>query len=225
METFGCLRDKAAKTEAGPLNCLLISVGVTQATAAKFWDPLCAAMALFDISAPAEKAAFVAQLCVESGWFEHLEESFNYRPERILEVFPGHVKTLEQAGILSANPQALANTIYAGRFGNGDVASGDGWKYRGKGLIQLTFKDNYARAEKGTGRPYVDQPELLLQPSDACLSAAWFWSDKKCSRLLNTIGIDAVTKAINGNATLASDQRKALYQKALSAFSVPAASS
>jgi len=193
---------------------LLTGLGASPVSADLFAEPLNAACALFDISTKARVAAFLGQIMVESAYLKHLEEDLHYRADRIRRVFPSHVKTDADAARLSGNPQALASLVYANRYGNGPAVSGDGWKYRGRGFLGLTFKDNYKEAGIGTNRPYVDQPELS-QPSDAALSAAWFWSTRKCNILADAGKIDLVTKAINGNAMLQADQRKALTQKAL----------
>lgn len=197
----------------------LVSLGVTQANASKFTDPLNAALALMDISTKQRQAAFLGQVLVESSFLNELEENLNYSAPRILQVFPGYVKTLAQATALAHNPQALANVVYAGRNGNGNTASGDGWAYRGRGLIGITFKSNYQDAETGTGRPYVAQPDLVSQPSDAALSAAWFWNTHKCNVFADSGRIDLITRAINGPAMLGKDTRATLTQKALSLLS------
>lgn len=126
------------------------------------------------------------------------EENLYYsRPERILEIFRSRVKTMAEAAAIAKNPQALANKVYSGRYGNGDEASGDGWRYRGRGAGHLTFKDNYAGAGKALGQAYVYAPEMVSEPKHAALTFAWYWETRGCNAMADTWGITAITKAIN----------------------------
>jgi putative chitinase len=195
----------------------LIRVGVNPTQARQFADPLQAAMILHAINTPQRQAAFIAQCMAESARFTRLEENLFYTtPERIRAVFPSRVKSLAEATPLTRNPKALANRVYAGRNGNGDEASGDGWRYRGRGLFQLTGLANYTRAAQALGRPYVSNPELVAEPSDACLPAAWYWRSTGCNELIDAGRFDATTRAINGPAMLHARERLAYYQEALS---------
>lgn len=165
------------------------------------------------------KAAFLAHCEVESASFTRLEENLFYTtPERILQVFPSKVKSLVAAKLLTRNPKALANVVYAGRLGNGPAASGDGWKYAGKGLFQLTGKDNYAEASKALQQPYVEKPELLLEPKHAALTAAWFWHKSGCNEAIDRGDFGTTTRRINGPAQLHAQQRAAVYDKLLSQY-------
>jgi putative chitinase len=110
------------------------------------------------------------------------------------------------------NPEKIANKAYCDRMGNGDEASGDGWKYRGKGLIQLTGKDNYQRFSDATGVDAVGNPELLAEPEMAALSAGWFWSTNGLNALADSKDVLAMTKRINGG-THGLDDRQAKYAK------------
>lgn len=158
------------------------------------------------------KAAFLAHCSVESDGFTKLQENLFYTtPERILKVFPGKVKTLAVAKLLVRNPEALANTVYSGKLGNGSASSGEGWKYAGKGLFQLTGKDNYAEAEKALGQPYVAHPELLLEPEHAALTAAWYWHKTGCNEAIDRGDFNTTTRRINGPALLHSAERLAAY--------------
>lgn len=197
----------------------LIAAGVAPTQARIFADPLAAACALFDISTPARIGAFIAQCRIESANFTHLEENLNYTTaERIRQIFPSRVTSLMQAATLVRNPKALANCVYAGKNGNGDVDSGDGWRYRGRGIGGLTGRTNYLNAEVGTGRPYVDQPDLVAQPSDACLSFAWYWHSIKGNLLADAWNIDAITRAVNGPAMLEATLRRQWSDEAVSAL-------
>lgn len=195
---------------------ILTALGVPPSKAALFVDPLNAAMALSAISTPQRQAAFLGQILVESDYFNHLEENLYYsNPARVLQIFPSSVKTLAKASTLIKNPVALGNCVYANRGGNGSEASGDGYRYRGRGLIGLTFKSGYARAQEGTGRPYLSQPDLLSTPTDACLSAAWYWVSNGCNIMADAGKVDLITRTVNGPGMLQKDTRLALYQKAL----------
>lgn len=194
----------------------LKAMGVAPAQVQEFKEPLQAACALFQIDTPARVAAFLANCAHESGKFLHLHENLFYKsPERILSVFSSRVRSLEEARKLVENPQALANTVYSNRLGNGDPASDDGWKFRGRGLFQLTGRSNYAAAGLGLAQPYKDMPELVGEPSDAALTAAWFWHHTGCNELADSRQFSQVTKRINGPAMLGHDVRMALYTQAV----------
>ena len=197
----------------------LVRIGVEPTQARRFADPLMASMALFNITTPQREAAFIAQCMAESGRFTRLEENLFYTtPERIRAVFSSRVRTLADAATLTRNPKALANRVYAGRNGNGDEASGDGWRYRGRGLFQLTGRANYAKATQAIARDYVGAPDLVAEPSDACLTAAWYWNACGCNELIDAGRFDATTRAINGPAMLHARERLAFYQEAMEVF-------
>jgi putative chitinase len=197
----------------------LVAAGLAPTQARTFAEPLSAACALFAIDTPSRVAAFVAQCRVESENFTKLEEGLYYtRPEWIKKVFSSRVATLQDAQRLARNPKLLANTVYAGKNGNGDFASGHGWLYRGRGLIGLTGLDNYAAAEKGTGRPYVAQPDLVATPSDACLASAWFWHSNALNRFADAALTDAITRSVNGPAMMHADLRRQYTEEGARAF-------
>lgn len=194
----------------------LIAAGVQPTQARIFAEPLAAACARFDITSRARVAGFIAQCRVESADFTRLEENLNYtRAERILQIFPSRVKSLDDAARLVRNPRAMANRVYAGKIGNGDEASGDGWRFRGRGLKQLTGRANYADAAEALGRPYLEQPDLVAQPVDACLTAAWFWHAAKGNLLADSAQWDAITRAVNGPGMLQADLRRQYAEEAL----------
>ena len=153
------------------------------------------------------------------GALHPLEEGLYYRTaERICAIFRGSVPDVASAQCLACNPKALANRVYAGRNGNRDEASGDGWRYRGRGLIQLTGRANYARAAKALACDYVGEPDRVLEPFDACLTAGWFWDAARLNALADAGCIDDITRAINGRAMAGARERRELYQAALAAF-------
>lgn len=193
----------------------LIAAGVAPTQARAFLVPLSAACARFGITTPARIAGFIAQCRVESAGFTALEESLFYRdPVRIMRIWPTRVTSLQQAQTLARNPQGLANVVYAGRLGNGDTASGDGWRFRGRGLKQLTGKANYADAAQALARPYVTNPELVAEPEDACMTAAWFWHSHKLNVLADSAQWDAITRAVNGPGMLQAAERRQYSEEA-----------
>lgn len=138
--------------------------------------PLNAAMARFEINTPTRMAAFLAQLAHESTETTHLTEGLFYsRPERLCAVWPKRFPTTTAALPYIKNPEKLANFVYASRGGNGDEASGDGWRYRGRGLFQLTFRDNYRLAGLALNLPLADDPDIVATPEVAALTAAHYW--------------------------------------------------
>jgi len=215
----------AAERGAGIDVAALVAAGIGPTQARQFEAALNDTFARFSIDTPVRRAAFVAQCAHESALFTTLEESLYYRkPERICAIFKSKVPTLDSAQALACNPQRLANRVYANRNGNHDEASGDGWRYRGRGLIQLTGRANYARAAADLARDYVAEPDLLLQPLDACLTAGWFWNAGKLNALADAKRIDDITRAVNGPAMAGAKERRELFESALAAFTPPPAS-
>jgi putative chitinase len=197
----------------------LVAAGIGPTQARAFEAPLQQACEQFDISTLNRRAAFVAQCAHESALFVHLEEDLFYRdPARVMRIFPRTVTSLVQAATLIGNPQGLANTVYANRNGNGPYASGDGWLFHGRGLLQLTGRANYAAAAQDLGEPFLEHPEYVGEPPDACLTAAWYWTRARCNAMADGSDIDAITRAINGPAMDGADKRRDLYRRALQAF-------
>lgn len=197
----------------------LIAAGVPPTPARQFAEPLATACQRFGITTPARLAGFVAQCRVESADFTVLEENLMYtRPERIRAVWPTRVLSLADAATLARNPQRLANRVYANRLGNGPEAGGDGWRYRGRGLKQLTGRANYADAATALGRPYLERPDLVAMPADACLTAAWYWHTIKGNVLADSAQWDAITRAVNGPSMLQADLRRQYAEEAVRAF-------
>ncbi len=183
-------------------------------------DAMNACMQACDISTPGRQAAFLAQVLHESGELRRLEESLNYSAQRLRQVWPQHFPDDASAEAHSGNPHKLANAVYANRMGNGDAASGDGWNFRGRGLIQLTGRANYTAFSRDKSVDAVVNPDLLLQPHGAALSAAWFWQTKGLNGVADlTAGPDGeahfieITRRINGgtNGLL---QRRAYWERA-----------
>jgi putative chitinase len=197
-------------------------------TNAQQWvDPLNTAMAQYEINDDRRAAAFLAQIAVESGELMHLEENLNYSPETLMRVWPGRFPTLAKAQQYARNPQALGNYVYASRLGNGDEESGDGYSFRGRGLIQLTGRGNYAQAEGEIPLAGLqDHPELLSQLASAALCAAWYWYSHGLNQLADDANRDndeadfeAITRKINGALT-GLDQRKTYWLNARHALAI-----
>ncbi len=195
----------------------LIAAGVQPTQAKQFAPHIEAACQRFEIKTLSQRAAFIAQAMHESRNFTRLEESTYYStPERIHATF-ARLRTVPLATLGAKyikNPQALANLAYANINGNGDESSGDGWRYRGRGLFQLTGRANYMAAGDAAGRPYKEQPELVAQPLDAAMTAGWFWSTSRLNSVLDRGGVDQVSKRINGGFT-GMIERRELYRRVL----------
>lgn len=197
----------------------LIAVGIAPTQARLFAEPLSIAFERFEINTPSRVAMFLAQASHESAGFASLEESLYYRdPLRIVKVWPSKFTGYADAARFVKKPEALANHVYAHRNGNGDEASGDGWKYRGRGLFQLTGRHNYAAAGEGVGAPYVDTPDLVTLPLHAALSAGWYWASRGLNDMADAKDVVGVTRAINGKALLGLDERRELFSEGLKAF-------
>jgi putative chitinase len=177
----------------------------------------------YNINTPSRLRAFLAIVGHETGQLLLVEENLDYDAAGLVATWPKLFDAVK-ARAYARNPEKIANYVYAGRMGNGDEASGDGWKYRGRGLIQLTGKDNYAAATKGMyalpmGVDFVDNPALLATPEYAAYSAAWFWDSNGLNRLAD--GLDnptkeyetfkGLTKRVNGGYIDLSD-RWTIYQ-------------
>ena len=162
---------------------------------------------------------WLAQLAHESALFERLVENLNYTsPQQIMQTWPKRFKTKTAAMAFVRHPERLANYVYANRLGNGDAASGDGWKYRGRCPIGITGKDNYRAAGEALGLPLLEEPELLEEPVHAADAAGWFWKSHGLNRFASNI--NACTRAINGGLNGLPDRMR-LYNRA-SAAALPA---
>lgn len=176
-------------------------------------DALNRAMAEHGINTPQQRAAFLAQLSVESGNLRSTEENLNYSAKRLTQVWPKRFPTIESAEPYAHNPEALANHVYANRLGNGAEASGDGYRYRGRGLIQITGRDNYRKVG------YEDNPDALTDPHIAADTAAQFWSDRNLNThtdtSLNRDQFNVISRTVNGGNN-GSQERWDAYQRGLS---------
>lgn len=167
-----------------------------------FAPHLAAAFVRFQINTAARQASFLAQIGHESRSLTRLAEDLVYRtPERVKTVWPTRFATVESAIPYLNNAPALANKVYSNRMGNGDAASGDGWTYRGRGLIMITGKENYEKCGAACGYDLVKNPNFLDSPALACLSAGWFWSSHGCNEIADTGDQERVTRRVNGGVT------------------------
>jgi len=177
--------------------------------------PLEETFAKYDISTPVRQAYFIGQCAHESNNFQVLQENLNYSAARLMAVWPSRFPNINVANQYANNPEKLADYVYAGRLGNGNEESGDGWRYHGRGLIQLTGKDNYANCGSGLGVDLLSSPSMLIDPQYAALSAGWFWNKKGLNALADAGDLDTMTKRINGGL-IGIDDRKAKIAKAIS---------
>ncbi|MDD1979273.1 glycoside hydrolase family 19 protein [Pseudomonas tussilaginis] len=193
-----------------------------------FLPALNRAMARYKIDSTVRVAAFLAQVGHESGQLRNLVENLNYSAEALLAKFSRERISEADAKIYGrsvgrpSNQQAIANCIYGGAWGAkslGNKKHGDGWLYRGRGLIQITGRSNYAGAGTGLVLPLVDNPELLEQPEHAAMSAAWWWAEHGLNELADAGRFQDIGSVINtgkpGRVPHGAAERKVLYDRAL----------
>ncbi len=200
------------------------ATALSDALAARWFRPVSDATDEFDISSPARQAAFIAQVAHESAGFSQLVESFNYRIDAlaIFSQIPAWMRAQlgRQPGEVSVpldRQMQIANLAYANRGGNGPASSGDGWRYRGRGLIMITLRGNYVAAGDDLGLDLVSNPDQLTVDAIAARAAAWFWSSHNCNARADAGDFDAITRAINP-AMAGQADRDARYRVACTAF-------
>jgi putative chitinase len=186
--------------------------GATLLRSAQWTSALQSACDRYHINTPLRVAAFLAQVGVESARLTAVVENLNYSANGLLTTFPKYFNAV-QAAQYEHQPQRIANRVYAGRYGNGDEMSGDGWKFRGRSLIQITFRDNYASCGKAIALPLDSHPELLEQPCNAALAAGWFWDSRDLNKLADAGNFSGIVRGINGGLNGYSE-RLALYAAA-----------
>ena len=180
----------------------LTKIGINE----KWLEPLNKGFDKYSIIDKNEIAMFLAQTTHESNNYKRLEESFNYRPERLFEVFKKRVGTIEKAKELcSKGAKAIGDFVYGGRLGN---AKDEGYKYRGRGIIQLTGKNNYEYYGKKLNIDLVNSPDLAKEPDAAIEIALLFWREKGCGLLARKGDVKGVTKLINGGYNGLDDRQK-----------------
>ena len=204
---------------------VMAATGSTRPNADKFLPFMQGTCKAFDITSPIRIAGFLSQIGVESGGLSSLQENLNYKVDTILRMFGRHRITEDDArkfgrvdGGQRANQEMLANLLYGGEFGRknlGNTEVGDGWMFRGRGLKQLTGRSNYKRCGDALGMDLIGNPDLLLEPVNASLSAGWFWSANGLNSIADTGNVVAMTKRINGG-DIGLAQREALFKVAMS---------
>jgi putative chitinase len=183
------------------------------AWAAALTEPLLRA----GITTPKCVAAFLGQCSVESGGFLSLEEDLSYSAARLCQVWPTHFPTAEAAEACALRPEVLANCVYAGRMGNGGDATGDGWRFRGRGLIQITGRTAYTHFAEAMNLTLDQAADHAATRGGAVDSAAWFWSVNQLNALADTWSVDTITRKINGGMTGAAERTR-LCEAALQAI-------
>jgi putative chitinase len=179
----------------------------------KWLGPLEETFAKYDINTPARQSCFIGQCAHESGNFKVLQENLNYSAEGLMKTWPSRFPTKEIADQYARQPAKIAGKVYNGRLGNSSEE--EAAKYLGRGLIQLTGKENYANCGSGLGVDFAGNPDWLSDPKYASLSAGWFWNKKGLNALADASDIETMTKRINGGL-IGLDDRKAKIAKALS---------
>ena len=177
----------------------------------------------FGILTPLQQASWIGQCGHECGNFKIMEENLNYRAATLLKLFPKTPKrawgfTPEEAAAYEKQPRKIANRIYGNRMGNRDEASGDGFRFRGSGFLQLTGHSNFFHAGKALGVDFVMQPELVRTPKYAAQTAGWFWQTQKLNQYADSREFVTMTKRINGG-TIGLDDRIMHINQALDVLS------
>jgi len=176
-------------------------------------EPLQEVFHRYEINTPERQAAFIGQCAHESMNFTRLEENLNYSAEALMKTWPSRFPTMEVAQQYARNPEKIANKVYGGRMGNGLEETGDGWLYHGRGLIQLTGKDNYTLAGDALNMDFMHSPDYVLVPKYAALTAGWYWNKRQLNKEADAKDYTGMTKKINGG-TIGLNDRIAHIQHA-----------
>lgn len=177
---------------------LLLALGCPAKNADAFAEALESSRDVGQITTPLRCAHYLSQTAEETQGFARLEENLHYTNAKRLDGLFSNVRGIDHANaLIKAGPEAIANCAYANHGGNGDEASGDGFRYRGRGFLQITLKANYQAFEKATGIPVVSQPDLLLHPHNAAIAAAHYWTAKDINSAADCDSYKAVTALIN----------------------------
>lgn len=172
-----------------------------------FHEGICQTFEVFEINTVLRQAAFLAQCGHESGGLRLTEENLNYNAGALSRTWPSRFPA-DVAARYAKNPEMIANRAYCDRMGNGPEASGEGWAYRGRGLIQLTGKANYTACSDALGIDLVSEPDLVAQNPVAVLSAGWFWDTNRLNALADSQDLLTMTKRINGGTIGLEDRIK-----------------
>jgi putative chitinase len=183
----------------------------------KWFEPLQETFKKYQINTPKRQACFIGQCMHESGGFKFLRENLNYSAKALINTWPSRFPDMDTAEKFERQPEKIANKVYSGRMGN--TEDGDGAKYIGRGLIQLTGKDNYRAFGEAIGEDLVANPQLVEEPRYAALSAGWFFNKRNLNALADVMDIETMSKRINGGAIGMAD-RIAKINKVLDVLTV-----
>ena len=190
------------------LEAQLLALGID----GKWLEPLQETFEKYQINTPKRQACFIGQCMHESGGFKFLKENLNYSAKALMATWPSRFPDMDTAEKYERQPEKIANKVYSGRMGN--TEDGDGAKYIGRGLIQLTGKDNYMAFGEAIGEDLVANPQLVEQPRYAALSAGWFWNKRGLNALADAMDVTTMTVRINGGR-IGIDDRIAKINKAI----------
>jgi putative chitinase len=190
------------------LEAQLLALGIE----GKWFEPLQETFEKYQINTPKRQACFIGQCMHESGGFKFLKENLNYSAKALMNTWPSRFPDMDTAEKYERQPEKIANKVYSGRMGN--TEDGDGAKFIGRGLIQLTGKDNYKAFGEAIGEDLVANPQLVEEPRYAALSAGWFWNKRGLNALADAMDITTLTVRINGGR-IGIDDRIAKINKAL----------
>jgi putative chitinase len=190
------------------LEAQLLALGIE----GKWFEPLQETFEKYQINTPKRQACFIGQCMHESGGFKFLRENLNYSAKALMNTWPSRFSDMDTAEKFERQPEKIANKVYSGRMGN--TEDGDGAKYIGRGLIQLTGKDNYRAFGEAIGEDLLANPQLVEEPRYAALSAGWFWNKRGLNALADAMDITTLTIRINGGK-IGIDDRIAKINKAL----------
>jgi putative chitinase len=196
------------------LEAQLLSLGID----GKWLEPLKETFEKYQINTPRRQACFLGQTMHESGSFKFTRENLNYSAKALMATWPSRFPDLKTASQFERQPEKIANKVYSGRMGN--TEDGDGAKYIGRGLIQVTGKENYTHCGEALDIDLIANPQLLEEPRYAALSAGWFWNKKGLNALADegtSNSFEVMTKRINGGL-LGLDDRKSKMIEALKAL-------
>jgi putative chitinase len=190
------------------LEAQLLALGIE----GKWFEPLQETFEKYQINTPKRQACFIGQCMHESGGFKFLKENLNYSAKALMATWPSRFPDADTAEKFARQPEMIANKVYSGRMGN--TEDGDGAKYIGRGLIQLTGKDNYRAFGEAIGEDLVANPQLVEEPRYAALSAGWFWNKRGLNALADVMDVETMSKRINGG-TIGMADRIAKINKVL----------
>jgi putative chitinase len=176
---------------------LLLAI-TTPAMADKWLDALNETCERFAIDSPFRIAGFLSNVAHESGGFATVTEGLHYSVAGLMRTWPQRFPTVEVAQAYAMQPEKIANRAYCDRMGNGSEASGDGWKYRGRGLIQLTGKNNYVAYSMACDNEALQYPDIVVEPKYAAESAGWFWDVNRLNTLADAQDVRGMRRRING---------------------------